>query len=42
MLAVFFISHCDDPFSGKEKAFVNLIAFMALYFTGPGEYSLDK
>ena len=42
MLVAFFIVHDGDPFSRKEKAFVYLIAFLTLYFTGPGKYSLDK
>ena len=36
------IAHDGDPFSRKEKAFVYLIAFLTLYFTGPGKYSLGK
>ena len=42
MIVAFFIVHDGDPFSRKEKAFVYLIAFFTLYFTGPGKYSLDK
>jgi putative oxidoreductase len=42
MLVAFVIAHDGDPFSKKEKAFVYLVAFLALYFTGPGKYSLDK
>ena len=42
MLVAFAISHDGDPFSRKEKAFVYLIAFLTLYFTGPGKYSLGK
>jgi putative oxidoreductase len=42
MIVAFFIVHDGDPFSRKEKAFVYLIAFLTLYFTGPGKYSLDK
>tara|TARA_B100001093_G_scaffold175037_1_gene167815 strand:- start:10 stop:141 length:132 start_codon:yes stop_codon:yes gene_type:complete len=42
MLVAFTIAHDGDPFSRKEKAFVYLIAFLTLYFTGPGKYSLDK
>ena len=42
MLFAFVIAHDGDPFSKKEKAFVYLIAFLTLYFTGPGKYSLGK
>jgi putative oxidoreductase len=42
MLVAFAIAHDGDPFSRKEKAFVYLIAFLTLYFTGPGKYSLGK
>lgn len=42
MLVAFVIAHDGDPFTRKEKAFVYLIAFLSLYFTGPGKYSLDK
>jgi putative oxidoreductase len=42
MLVAFTIAHDGDPFSRKEKAFVYLIAFLTLYFTGPGKYSLGK
>ena len=42
MLVAFVIAHDGDPFSKKEKAFVYLIAFLTLYFTGPGKYSLGK
>ena len=42
MIVAFFVVHDGDPFSRKEKAFVYLIAFLTLYFTGPGKYSLNK
>ena len=42
MIVAFFIVHDGDPFSRKEKAFVYLIAFLTIYLTGPGKYSLDK
>jgi len=42
MLVAFTISHEGDLFSKKEKAFVYSIAFLTLYFTGPGKYSLGK
>ena len=31
-----------DPFGERELAFVYLIAFVTLFFTGPGRYSLGK
>ena len=42
MLVAFAIAHDGDPFSRKEKAFVYLVAFLTLYFTGPGKYSIGK
>jgi putative oxidoreductase len=42
MLVAFTISHDGDPFSRKEKSLMYLIAFITIYFTGPGKYSLDK
>ena len=42
MLVAFAIAHDGDPFSRKEKSFVYLISFLALYFTGPGRFAIDK
>ena len=42
MLIAFIIAHYGDPFPRKEKAFLFLIAFAALYFSGPGKYAIDK
>ena len=42
MLVAFTIAHDGDPFSRKEKSLMYLIAFVAIYFTGPGKYSVDK
>ena len=42
MLVAFTIVHDGDPFSRKEKSLMYLIAFIAIYFTGPGKYSVDK
>ena len=42
MLVAFTIAHDGDPFSTKEKSFVYLIAFLTLYFTGPGKYAFGK
>lgn len=41
MSTAFFIAHADDPFPRSERAFLFLIAFVALLFTGPGRWSLD-
>ena len=42
MLVAFTIAHDGDPFSRKEKSLMYLIAFISIYFTGPGKYSVDK
>lgn len=36
-----FIIHKADPFNIKELAFLYLIAYVVMFFTGPGKYSLD-
>jgi len=41
MCVVAFIVHGDDPFGSKEKALLFLAAYMALFFTGPGKFSID-
>lgn len=42
MATAVFIIHGDDDFSGKEKALLYLMAYLALFFTGPGKLSLDN
>ena len=42
MLVAYTIVHDGDPFSRKEKSLMYLIAFIVIYFTGPGKYSVDK
>ena len=42
MLVAFAIAHDGDPFSRKEKSLMYLIAFIVIYFIGPGKYSVDK
>ena len=42
MLVAFTIAHDGDPFSRKEKSLMYLIAFVAIYFSGPGKYSVGK
>jgi putative oxidoreductase len=41
-LIAFFMVHGGDPFGERELAFVYLVAFLTLFFTGPGRYSLGK
>jgi len=36
-----FIHHAHDPWSKKELAAVYIVPMIALFFTGPGRYSLD-
>ncbi len=36
-----FIQHAPDPWQKKELAFVYMIFFLALLFTGAGRFSLD-
>ncbi|WP_042481076.1 DoxX family protein [Solitalea canadensis] len=38
----FFYIHGNDPFGDKEMAFLYLVAFIGLFFTGPGKYSVDS
>jgi len=42
MLVAAFIIHGDDPFSKKEFALIYAIPFIALFFTGAGDYSIDN
>ena len=42
MFIAYVIKHDGDPFSKKEKSFIYLIAFITIFFTGPGKYSIDK
>lgn len=41
MSVVVFVAHAGDPFSRIELGLFFLIAFVALFLTGPGKYSLD-
>lgn len=41
MPVAIFIIHGGDPFGDKEMAILYLIPFIALFFTGPGKFSLD-
>lgn len=42
MLIAFFVIHAADPFGQKELAFMYLLAYIGLLFTGAGKYSLDR
>ena len=37
----FFIHHAHDPWNKREMAIVYLVPFVALFFTGPGNFALD-
>lgn len=41
MSVALFIVHADDGFGTKEKALLFLGAFLVLFLTGPGKYSVD-
>lgn len=42
MGVAFFIIHGNDPFASKELAFIYLVVFIIMYFTGPGKYAIDS
>ncbi len=42
MLIAAFVVHASDPFKTKEMALLYLVISVALIFTGPGKYALDK
>jgi putative oxidoreductase len=42
MLVAAFVIHADDPWSKKEFALLYAVPFLALMFTGPGDFSLDE
>lgn len=42
MSVISFVVHGNDPFGDKEKALLFLSAFVVLFFTGPGQFSLDN
>lgn len=41
MAVAFFIVHAADDFGTKEKAWLYLWPYVALFFTGPGRFSID-
>lgn len=42
MAVAVFIVHANDPFSRQELGLLYLMAYAALFITGPGKFSLDK
>ena len=42
MLVTMLVINIDDPWQKKELAIVYLLPYITLYFTGSGEYSMDK
>jgi putative oxidoreductase len=42
MAVAAFLAHSGDPFGKKELALIYLVISIALIFTGPGKYALDK
>lgn len=42
MFVAAFVVHASDPIDVKEKAFLYLFTFVALIFTGPGSFSIDR
>ncbi len=41
MAVIIFIVHGQDPLKEKELAFMYLLLYLGLFFTGPGNYSVD-
>lgn len=42
MIIAAFVVHASDPFQKKELALLYLVISVALLFTGPGKYAIDK
>ncbi len=42
MLTAVFLVHGSDPFAKKELALLYLMAYGTLFFTGAGDFSIDK
>src|SRR5690606_29834915 len=40
-ITIVFVIHGADPFGRKESAVLYMVAFITLFFTGPGKYSID-
>ena len=41
MAVAAFVVHISDPLGTKEKALLFLIVFIAIFFAGPGKFSID-
>jgi putative oxidoreductase len=42
MAVAFFVAHGADPFAKKELAFLYMTGFLGLFFTGPGDFSVQR
>ncbi|WP_207426938.1 DoxX family protein [Pedobacter sp. SYSU D00535] len=42
MFVAFFVVHASDPLTVKELALIYLSIFLTIFFTGPGNYSIDR
>ena len=42
MIVAVFVVHMDDPFKKMEMGLLYLTAFLAIFMTGPGRYSIDE
>lgn len=42
MAVIVLVVDAGQPFQARETAFLFLMAFMAIFFTGSGRYSLDR
>lgn len=41
MFVAVFVIHASDPIDVKEKAILYLVAFLVIFLTGAGKYSID-
>lgn len=41
MFVAVFVVHASDPIDVKEKAILYLVAFLVIFLTGAGKYSID-
>lgn len=42
MIVIVFVIHSGDPLPDREHALMYLLSYLALLFTGPGKYSLER
>ncbi len=42
MLVAWQLVHGGDPFGSQEKSVLYLVAYVTLFITGPGNYSIDR